>query len=236
MIYTPSSKVKIYLNNGIGFHSNDTRVILNNKAKTILPKVIGTDMGLILKPAKYLILKTALWHFYSEQEFVYVGDEGIIEASGQTRRIGVEFSARYQFNKWLFADVDLNYSKARAIKEQKGEDYIPLAPGLSSIGGLTAKFQNGINGLFRYRFLADRPANETNTINAMGYFITDLVLGYNKKRFDFSITAENIFNTAWREAQFNTTSRLQYENNPVTELHYTPSSPFFIKAGIRFKF
>ena len=77
LVYSPSSTVKIYLNNGVGFHSNDARVILDNDAKDILPKVYGTDLGIILKPIKRLILKTALWHFYSEQEFIYVGDEGI---------------------------------------------------------------------------------------------------------------------------------------------------------------
>ena len=73
--YPASPSLKIYLNNGIGFHSNDARVILNNDAKDILPKVYGTDLGIILKPIKNLVLKTALWHSYSEQEFVYVGDE-----------------------------------------------------------------------------------------------------------------------------------------------------------------
>jgi outer membrane receptor for monomeric catechols len=46
-VFAPSSIIKIYLNNGIGFHSNDTRVILGNTATDILPGVIGTDLGII---------------------------------------------------------------------------------------------------------------------------------------------------------------------------------------------
>ena len=234
--YTPSSTLKIYLNNGIGFHSNDTRVILDNDAKDILPKVYGTDLGIILKPLRNLILKTALWHFYSEQEFVYVGDEGIVEPGGKARRIGVDLSARYQFTAWLYGDLDLNYTKARMIAKAKGENYVSLAPSFTSIGGLSAKMKNGFNGSLRYRFMDQRPANEINSVKAQGYFITDILLSYNWKKFDLTISAENIFDCKWREAQFDTESRLQFEPRPVSEIHYTSGPPRFLKAGISFKF
>ncbi len=235
-VYTPSSTIRFYLNNGVGFHSNDARVILNGAAKDILPKVFGTDLGIILKPVKNLILKTALWHFYSEQEFLYVGDEGIVEPGGKTRRMGIDVSARYQFTSWLFGDLDLNYTKARTIGEIKGKNFVPLAPYFTSIGGISAKMKNGFSGSFRYRFMDDRPANESNTIKAKGYFISDLNFTYAWKKFELMISIENLFNRQWREAQFNTESRLQFEPQPVSGIHYTPGTPRFLKAGISFKF
>jgi len=234
--YSPSSTVKLFLNNGIGFHSNDTRVILNNTASDILPKVFGTDAGIILKPVKQLVLKTTLWHMYSQQEFVYVGDEGIVEPSGKTRRIGIDFSARYQVAKWLFADADLNLTRARVIGEPKGEDYVPLAPAFTSIGGLTAKLKNGLHGSLRYRFIDHRPAREDYSVTAQGYFIADAVAGYQWKNFEITASIENIFNREWREAQFDTESRLQNEPASVSEIHYTPGTPRFFKAGISFHF
>ena len=235
-VYTPSSTVKVYLNNGIGFHSNDTRVILDNSAKDILPGVFGTDLGLVVKPVKKLILKTALWHFYSEQEFVYVGDAGIVEPGGRTRRVGIDVSARYQFTPWLFADVDLNYTKARAINQSKAENYIPLAPSFTSIGGLSPKMKNGFSGSIRYRFMDHRPANEFNTVQAKGYLISDMTFAYARKKFELTISVENLFNQEWREAQFDTESRLQFEPQPVSEIHYTAGTPRFLKAGISLKF
>ena len=235
-VYVPSSTVKIYLNNGIGFHSNDTRVILNKDGKDILPKVYGTDLGMILKPVKDLILKAALWHFYSEQEFVYIGDEGIVEPGGKTRRIGADISARYQFTSWLFWDLDLNYTKPRAIGNAKGKNYIPLAPSFTSIAGISAKMKNGFSGSLRYRFMDHRPADEFNSIKAQGYFIADLLIAYSWKKLELTIAAENIFNHEWREAQFNTESRLQFERNPVSEIHYTPGTPRVLKAAIHFRF
>jgi outer membrane cobalamin receptor len=234
--FSPNSKVKLYLNNGIGFHSNDTRVILDNQANNILPKVFGTDLGIILKPDKNLILKTALWHLYSQQEFVYAGDAGFVEPSGKTRRMGIDISARYQFSKWLFADIDVNLTKAKAIGEAKGEDFVPLAPLFTSIGGLTAKVNNGLSGSLRYRFIDSRPADETNTVRAQGYFLLDAVVAYKLNKFEFSITGENLLNSKWREAQFNTFSKLKFETSPVTEIHYTPGTPRYLKAALSFYF
>ena len=234
--YSPNTKVKIYLNNGIGFHSNDTRVILNNDADKILPKVFGTDLGVIVKPNKSLVLKAALWHLLSEQEFVYVGDAGVVEPSGRSRRMGIDVSARYQFNRWLFADVDVNLTRARSIGEAKGEDFIPLAPLFTSIGGLTAKTKEGFSGSLRYRFIDSRPANEMNTVIAEGYFLVDMILSYRFKKFEFTLAGENLLNREWREAQFDTESRLKNEIDPVSEIHYTPGSPRNLKAGISFHF
>lgn len=234
--YSVSSKLKLFLNNGIGFHSNDTRVILNNSANEILPKVFSTDLGFILKPSKNLILKTILWHSYSQQEFVYVGDAGIVEAGGRSRRMGIDFSGRYQIANWLFADADINLTRPTAIGEAKGENYIPLAPKFTSIGGLTAKMKNGFNGSIRYRLIGDRPANETNTVVAEGCFLLGAVLSYQLKKFEFFVSAENILDAKWKEAQFNTESRLQFEPAPVSEIHYTPGTPRFIKAGVSFRF
>ncbi len=234
--YTPSTAVKLYLNNGIGFHSNDARVILSSAAENILPKVYSTDLGIILKLQKNLVLKTTFWHLYSEQEFVYVGDAGIVEPGGKTRRMGIDFSARYQLNSWLFADADLNVTRARAIEETKGEDYVPLSSSFTSIGGVTAKTKDGFSASLRYRFIADRPANEDYSVKAPGYFIMDLALNYHVGQFDFFASMENILNRKWNEAQFDTRSRLQMEPLPVSEIHFTPGTPRFIKAGVSVSF
>jgi hypothetical protein len=38
--------------------------------------------------------------------------------------------------------------------------------------------KNGFSSSLRYRYMGHRPANEFNTIQAQGYFITDLIMAY----------------------------------------------------------
>ena len=96
--------------------------------------------------------------------------------------------------------------------------------------------KNALSGSVRYRFMDHRPANEANAIKVEGYFIADVLLAYTIKKIEFTVCVENIFNREWREAQFDTESRLQFEPTPVSEIHYTPGTPRFMKAGVNLKF
>lgn len=234
--YSINDDVQLYLKGGKGFHSNDTRVVVANKGREILPAAYGSDLGIVLRPGKKMLLNAAVWYLYLRQEFVYVGDEGIVEPSGETRRVGVDLLVRYQFTSYLFADMNINLARGRFLKMVKSESYIPLAPSVTSTGGLTYKKRTGFNGSIQYRFLQNRPANEGNTVKAKGYFITDAVINYTKTRFELGLAIENLFNTKWNEAQFNTESRLRNEVSGVSELHFTPGIPFFakLKAAIFF--
>lgn len=234
--YTFNKAMQLYVKAGKGFHSNDSRVVVANKGREILPAAYGADFGIVLKPISNLYLNIAAWYLHLNQEFVYVGDEGVVEASGKTKRQGLDVIARYQFNKNLFASTNINYTKPRAIGEPKGADYIPLAPTLTSTGGLFYKPAKGLNGSLSYRYIKNRPANEDNSVIAKGYFLLDAALNYTIKKYEVGISAENIFNMDWNEAQFDTESRLLNEPMPVTELHYTPGNPIFIKLKLAVHF
>ncbi|MFH6971429.1 TonB-dependent receptor [Flavobacterium petrolei] len=235
-IYSQNNNLQFFVKSGMGFHSNDARVVVQNSGKQILPTAIGTDVGTIWKPFPKLIVNSALWYLFLEQEFVYVGDAGIIEPSGKSKRMGAELGLRYQLNDWLYFDADANYTYARSIDEPKGQDYIPLAPDFTTTGGLSFQKVNGFSGGIRYRYLKNRPANEDNSIVAKGYFISDLNVNYQYKNINFGIAVENIFDTAWNETQFATESRLQNEPESVEEIHFTPGTPFFMKGKITYTF
>ena len=236
LVYSPSNQWQWYVKSGRGFHSNDARVVVEENGRNILPAAYGADLGAIFKPTSKILINAALWYLFLEQEFVYVGDEGVVEPSGKTTRKGVDFGITYQLNKWLFADFAINYAKPISIEDPEGANYIPLAPPLTSVGGLSFNHYSGISGSIRYRYMNDRPANEDNSVIAEGYFVTDMVLNYDKNHWGVGITVDNVFNTEWREAQFDTESRLQNEPTPVSEIHYTPGTPRFIKARVTFNF
>lgn len=236
ILYNPTNNLQLYLKTGKGFHSNDTRVVVVEKGKKILPAAYGFDVGYIWKPTPKMLLNMAYWYLYLEQEFVYVGDAGIVEPSGETKRQGIELSYRYQPLPWLFWNLDANYTYARAVDEPKGEDYIPLAPDFTFASGINFIFMSGWYGSVNVRHIANRPANEDNSIVAKGYTVSDLNVGYKGKKMNFGIQIQNLFDTEWNETQFATESRLQNETVPVEEIHFTPGTPIFLKAMLQYNF
>lgn len=235
-MYSASNNLQVFLKSGLGFHSNDTRVVVAQTGEKILPTAIGTDLGAIFKPIPKLVINTALWYLYLEQEFVYVGDAGIVEPSGKSRRMGFDLGLRYQLADWLFFDTDVNYTHARSIDEPSGQDYIPLAPDFTTTGGFSINKLKGFSGGIKYRYLKSRPANEDNSIVAKGYMVSDLNVNYDYKNITFGVSIENIFDTKWNETQFATESRLQNESQSVEEIHFTPGTTFFMKAKITYRF
>ncbi len=236
ILYTPKQDLQFFLKSGIGFHSNDSRVVVTQQEKQTLPAAYGLDIGTNFKPTDRMWVNTALWYLFLEQEFVYVGDEAIVEPSGKTQRLGIDVSVRWQLLKHLFYNTDVNYTFARSIEEEKGENFIPLAPDLTMTGGLSLQLDNGLSGGISYRYIKDRPATEDNRIVAEGYFMTDVNMTYQFKNISIGWTIENLFNQEWNEAQFATESRLLNEPNAIEELHFTPGSPFFFKGKVSYSF
>jgi hypothetical protein len=229
--YTVDEQTQVYVKLGKGFHSNDARIVIANQGYQILPAAYGADLGVNWKPVSGLFLNAALWYLYLQQEFTYGADLGnqAVMPGGRTKREGIDLSARYQITNWLFANLNVDPARPRDLDAIKGNNYLPLAPTFTSTAGLDFHFPSGWNGGISYRYLHNRPANENNTLTAVGYFISDLAVNYTKKKYEVGVAIENLFNQAWNESQFEYTSRLKYETAPVDEVSYTPGTPFFAK-------
>lgn len=236
VLYNQSDDLQLYFKTGVGFHSNDTRVVVAQNGTSILPAAYGTDIGAIWKPNSRLLINAAVWSLLSDQEFVYVGDAGIVEPSGRSTRAGVDLSLRYQASGNLFFYSDVNYARPRARDESDDTNRIPLAPEFTVTGGIDLIGYKNFSGGLKFKYIADRPANEDNSIVADGYFVTDFNVNYTLGNIVFGVAIENLFDTEWNETQFATESRLAGEAQSVEEIHFTPGTPFAIKGGITFKF
>lgn len=234
-IYNLNRKWQFLLKMGKGFHSNDARVVVAKDGKTVLPASYGADLGVLWKPLPTLMINATAWYLWMEQEFVYVGDEAVVEPGGKTRRCGVDAGLRWQFlNNW-YLQADYTYSHARSIGEPKGEDYLPLAPVHTFVAGLNFQWNN-LTASLKCRYMGDRPANEDYTLKAKGYCVADFNASYTYKRFTVGAIIENLFNTDWDEAQFATETRLKDEPEPVDEMHFTPGTPFNARGFLSVRF
>ncbi|MGE0682333.1 MAG: TonB-dependent receptor [Candidatus Binatia bacterium] len=231
---------EFFLNFGMGYHSNDARDAVQTGGKP-LARSTGSEFGVRTNLWGRLDLATSVWRLDLDSELVFVGDEGTTEASGPTRRWGVDFEARYPVLPWLFADLDLTYSDPRF--RTTGET-IPLAPTLLINGGLTAIFENGFSGALRLRYLDDRPANEDRSLTARGYMLLDLLLRYRWRNIEASVQVLNLADVDWRQTQFDTNSCVRREvgveprcpidgsGEGVGDINFVPGSPISLRGGL----
>jgi outer membrane receptor protein involved in Fe transport len=230
--YQLSPAVQLFARSGMGFHSNDARGVVRGASPSqALPRATGTEVGSTFKPVPELVVNAALWYLRLTDELVYSGDDGTTESVGASQRFGFDVSARYQLTPRLFLDADANYSHGRLLERAEGDNYIPLAPTFTSIGGLTYRQATGLSASLRYRHIDSCPAVEDNSIVAHGYFLLDAVLSYTRPRYQVGASVQNLLNVKWNEAQFATTSQLRGEAAPVTELNFTPGTPFYLKLN-----
>jgi TonB-dependent Receptor Plug Domain/CarboxypepD_reg-like domain len=230
--YTFNQKIQAYLKLGKGFHSNDAKVVAQNKGLDDLPSAYGIDIGINWKPFPKLYLNAALWYLYLKQEFTYNGDDGTFSPGDPTKREGTDFSARYQINPWLYADFDIIFCKAWDVLAKKGDNFLPLSVPLYSSGGLFFKLPNGLNGGWSARYMKNRPANSDNSLVAQGYFLNDLTANYTRRNFEIGLEIQNLFNANWRDAQYEVVSKLKNEPQPVDDISFTPGMPFFAKLKV----
>ncbi|MDP4247464.1 MAG: TonB-dependent receptor plug domain-containing protein [Bacteroidota bacterium] len=229
--YTASPEWQLYIKSGKGFHSNDARIVIAHDGHEILPAAYGADLGVNWRPHPNWFINAAIWQLYLEQEFTFGADLGdqAVSPGGRTLRKGIDLSVRYQINSWLYTYLNTDLARPKALDALKGRDYLPLAPTLTSTGGLDARLRNGINGSIGYRTMRNRAANADYSLTARGHFVTDLTVNYTRKKFEIGVAVENLFNVTWNEAEFETTSQLKNETHPVDEVSFTPGNPFFAK-------
>lgn len=234
--YNVSRKLQFYTKLGKGFHSNDARSFLISSNENTIPAAYGFDVGAIWKPLSRLFVNATYWNLFLEQEFVYVGDAGIVEPSGETFRRGFDLSLRYQQLEWLFFNSDINYTIAISTNEEEGNDFIPLAPDFTVKTGFTLKHPSGFSSSLNVKHIDDRPANEDNSIIAVGYTVVDLSANYDFGNLSVGFQIQNLFDKEWNETQFATESRLLSEPESVEEIHFTPGTPLFLKGIVQYSF
>ncbi len=212
LVLTPlrtADSLEIYLNAGRGFHSNDARAVVSRpNPGTPLAVATGYDLGARTQLLERVDLAGSLWLLDLDSEIVWVGDEGVTEARGPTRRLGLDLEARAALLSWLFADVDLTVSRGRFRDAPADEDEIPLAPRATLTAGLSALHPRGFFGRLGLRSISDRPLTEDGFLQAEGFTLLDVGAGYRTGAWELVVSIDNLLASDWREAQFATASRV----------------------------
>ncbi|MFO0660698.1 MAG: TonB-dependent receptor [Polyangiaceae bacterium] len=233
-VISPTKWLDLFADYGRGFHSNDARgAVLSSNRVNLLTPATGYEIGAKAEPLAGWQLYGAGFLLDLASELVWVGDEGTTEASGQTRRYGVELGSRYRIGNWFYADADLTFTRARYRVNAGNGDAVALAPTRTFTAGVGARPTFGRFtpfGGIRLKHIGDRPANEDASLTAQGFTLVDADAGLRWGNVEGALDVQNLLNSAYREVNFATTTRLRYEPAPVTGIHYSPGWPRTVMA------
>jgi hypothetical protein len=230
-VISPVPQLDLFASWGVGFHSNDARgAVRAVDPATLMTKAVGYEAGVRVKPIKDLELSASGFLLDLDSELVWAGDAGTTEPSQRTRRYGLEVTGRYHYKNWLFADVAATFTHAAYRADAgNGGGSVALAPTRTFSAGVGARPTFGDFTPFadlRVKSIAARPATEDGSLTAEGFTVVDANAGLRWKRFEVGVDIQNLTNTKWREVQFATDTRLKYEPQVVSGIHYSPGWPF----------
>ncbi len=239
LVFGPWNKTEYFVNLGYGFHSNDargvtTRVTPDGDPATPAPGLVrtkGGELGLRTEIIPGLQSSLALWALDFASELVFVGDAGSTEASGATRRTGIEFSNHYIATSWLLLDADISVSRAR-FKSVQGDDpnagrFVPGSVNtVVSLGATVSDYGPWFSHL-GLRYFGPRALIEDNSQRSKATTLLYGRVGY-KLTKDTRLTLD-VFNLLDRKASdidYYYASRLKGEPaGGVSDIHFHPSEP-----------
>lgn len=248
----PWKSLEFYANWGRGFHSNDSRgaVISQNVVDgsdadrvPLIAKSEGSELGLRAAPLPGWHTSFALWQVKSSSELVFVGDEGVTEPRGSSKRYGIEWTNHLTATDWLFLDADVALSKARFDQIESGGKHIPNAVPLTA--SLAANFDDGHqwSGGVRVRYIGAYPLEETGKQQSSSFVTTNAKVEYKfNPQWQASLSVLNLFN---RKA-----NDIEYYGGACTQLDgpgcgggegidgrlVHPLEPRSVRVGLRYTF
>lgn len=225
-------KLSAFANAGSGFHSNDARGIVQNAGHGALARALGAEAGVRTTMIPHGRVSADFWYLHLDSELVWNGDVGGTEASGSTRRYGVDLEGAYNPLPWLRLDANVSIAHSALVANHGNAGALALAPKLMGQGGVTLVRGAQFVAL-RARGIADRPGNDADTLTAHGYLIFDLMAGRSfGKHVAVNLTVNNLLNSDWREAQFAEASRVTPTADIVEQMHFTPGIPLTATATV----
>jgi hypothetical protein len=231
-VFGPWSETEIYINSGIGYHSNDARGVLTTvdpvSGEPVSPvdplvRLYGAEIGVRSEAMRHWVHAFSLWYLKSDSELVYIGDAGTNEAGPGSNRYGIEISNYWRPNEWFTFDSEFTLTHGEF---DEGEDTdIPNSVPVSWSGGLTCGRDEGFFGALRGRFFGKRPLEESGTVKSKSSFQVNARAGYRRRNWELAVECLNLFDRDDNDIEYYYESRLPYEMAGVEDIHLHPAEP-----------
>lgn len=238
LIFGPWAQTELYLNGGLGFHSNDGR----GSTQAVDPvdplvQTYGAEIGARTTLVPGLHSTLAFWWLDIDSELLFIGDAGNTEASSPSRRYGVELANYYTLTDWLSLDLDVSFSHSEFRDEAPEGDHIPGSIESVVATGFSVHDLNGFFGGVRLRYFGPRPLIEDDSVRSGETILLSAQIGY---RFSKTWTIEaEVFNILDRK---DSDIEYYYESNTTPigtaseAIHFHPVEPISARVALTARF
>jgi outer membrane receptor protein involved in Fe transport len=253
LVFGPWADSELYLQGGMGFHSNDGRGTTTHVDPSTgdpvdpvdpLVRTYGAELGVRTTRVRGLQSTVSFWYLDIDSELLFVGDAGTTEASRPSRRYGLELANYWKPTDWLTLDLDVSLSHARfrddprdPLTGQRLGDHIPGSVESVVAAGASVNDWHGLFAAVRLRFFGERPLVEDDRVRSSDTLLVSSRLGY---RFDETWTLEaEVFNLLDRddsEIDYFYESRLSGETAGVEDVHLHPVYPRSLRVALTARF
>ena len=235
---------ELFLNAGSGFHSNDLRgaTIRVEPADRLTPaarvpllvRARGAEIGLATRAVPGLDSRVAAFVLDLGSEILFLGDAGTTEPSRASRRLGLEWTNRWQASPALALDLDLAATRARFTAYDPAGSHVPGAPNLVLAAGARWDEGPGWFGAARLRVFGPRPLTEDGQQRSRTTALVNARAGY---RLESGVTlrldAFNLFNSKASQIDYWYASRLPGEPAAgVEDRHVHPVEPLAVRFTV----
>jgi outer membrane receptor protein involved in Fe transport len=257
----PWSGLTYFINVGDGYHSNDARGIARSTDSGQLPvtpltRATSAELGLAGNVAADWHTTLDIFRLKLKSELVFDGDAGVTNPSGSTTRAGIEWGNIYHINRWLAADFNAAFTRARFDGNSAPDDlgcsyaaashpcsqpfgivgrYIPNSPSNVIDAGLSAQRETGWFGAVRARHFGVSPLVEDDSAKSPAYITVDAQIGFRESnRWSVTLDLFNIANVKWNDIEYFYASRLHSEASPEADYIIHPGVPRTLR--VRFQY
>jgi outer membrane receptor protein involved in Fe transport len=240
-----SRRFELYADAGRGFHSNDARgavitvdPVTGDPAERapLLSPTDGAELGLRWR-REGLTLTAAAWALHVDSELVYVGDAGFTEASGATRRAGLELLADWRPTARLNLTASYAATHARFTDHPPEGDRIPNAVDSVLSAGASWKFGDASTVSLTWRRLGGAPLIEDNSVRSRPTSLVNALFVQDFGRTSLMVEVLNLTNSQKDDIAYFYASRLPGEaTGGVDDIHFHPVEPRAIRVGMKINF
>jgi len=236
VVVGPFKGTELYLDAGLGFHSNDARgaTITRDPGTgeavdpvTPLVRAKGAEVGVRTVAVPHLQTSVAVWTLAVASELLFVGDAGTTEASRPSHRYGIEVANYYAPRPWLTLDGDVSWSRAQFTDIDPVGERIPGSLATVVSAGATVDSLHNLFGSIRLRYFGPRTLLEDNSVRSQATSLVNLQVGYKLTRnLKLGVDVFNLLNAGNSDIDYYYASRLPGESaDGVYDIHLHPTLP-----------